>query len=168
MNNSACVRRSAPPDSTRLITGSRLHLAISSARKFLRSVYGVYRAATHGRIVGDDHAFDIGDDADPGDDAGADGELGAPCGQAGQLEEWRIRSAKARYVPRKQSTTSVVPIRVVRTAAGDRERQLSVEFGQQVQLGGAVARAGITSEIYCRPQYGGHGWTLTSTSIGQC
>ena len=43
----------------------------------------VYRATTHRRIIGSDHAFDIGDHADPGDDAGADGELGTPCGQAG-------------------------------------------------------------------------------------
>ncbi len=33
--------RSAPPDSTRLITGSRLALAISPARSDLRSEYGL-------------------------------------------------------------------------------------------------------------------------------
>ena len=85
----------------------------------------VDRAATHGRIVRDDHAFDIGDHADPGDDARADGELGAPCGQAGQFEKWRIPvQQQLDAFPREQSTTSVVPIRVLRTAAGDRERQL--------------------------------------------
>ena len=39
-NRSAWVGRSAPPDSTRLITGSRLMRAISSARSVLRSEYG--------------------------------------------------------------------------------------------------------------------------------
>ena len=39
-NRSACVGRSAPPDSTRFITGSRLTRAISSARRVLRSEYG--------------------------------------------------------------------------------------------------------------------------------
>ena len=36
-NRSSWVGRSAPPDSTRLITGSRLALAISPARSDLRS-----------------------------------------------------------------------------------------------------------------------------------
>ena len=39
-NRSDWVGRSAPPDSTRLINGSRFTRAISSARRFLRSVYG--------------------------------------------------------------------------------------------------------------------------------
>ncbi len=39
-NRSDWVGRSAPPDSTRLITGSRLRRAISSARSDLRSEYG--------------------------------------------------------------------------------------------------------------------------------
>ena len=39
-NRSACDGRSAPPDSTRFITGSRLVRAISSARRPLRSEYG--------------------------------------------------------------------------------------------------------------------------------
>ena len=40
-NISAWVGRSAPPDSTRLTSGSRLVLAISLARSDLRSVYGL-------------------------------------------------------------------------------------------------------------------------------
>jgi hypothetical protein len=39
-NRSAWVGRSAPPDSTRFTTGSRLTRAISSARSVLRSEYG--------------------------------------------------------------------------------------------------------------------------------
>ncbi len=39
-NRSDWLGRSAPPDSTRLITGSRFTRAISSARRDLRSVYG--------------------------------------------------------------------------------------------------------------------------------
>src|SRR3982751_6478855 len=72
-NSSDWVGRSAPPDSPRLITGSRVH-----------------RAAAHRGLVGDQHALDTGDDADTGDHAGADGELGAPCGQRRELEERRV------------------------------------------------------------------------------
>ena len=39
-NRSSWVGRSAPPDSTRLTTGSRLTRAISNARRVLRSEYG--------------------------------------------------------------------------------------------------------------------------------
>jgi hypothetical protein len=42
----------------------------------------------------------------------------------------------------------VVPIRVVLPAAGDRERLLVIEFGEQTQLGGAIAHARFTGEIY--------------------
>ena len=80
-NRSDWVGRSAPPDSTRLMTGSRLRRAISSARRFLRSVYGFIDAAAHGRVVRDQHALDPGHHADAGDDARADRELGPPRGQ---------------------------------------------------------------------------------------
>ena len=40
MNRSAWVGRSAPPDSTRLISGNRFTLAISSARRFFLRVHG--------------------------------------------------------------------------------------------------------------------------------
>ncbi len=39
-NRSSWVGRSAPPDSTRLTTGSRLSRAISNARNVFRSEYG--------------------------------------------------------------------------------------------------------------------------------
>ena len=39
-NVSPCVGRSAPPDSTRLMNGSRFSCATSIARMTLRSVYG--------------------------------------------------------------------------------------------------------------------------------
>jgi hypothetical protein len=51
----------------------------------------IHRAAAHGRVVRDDHALDAGDHPDPGDDAGADGETGAPRGQRGQLQERAVR-----------------------------------------------------------------------------
>src|SRR3546814_15818557 len=41
MNTSFCVGKSAPPDSTREITGRRFCMAISLARKPLRSVHGL-------------------------------------------------------------------------------------------------------------------------------
>ena len=41
MKISFCVGRSAPPDSTRLTSGSRLRSAISDARRLLRNVHGL-------------------------------------------------------------------------------------------------------------------------------
>ena len=41
MNTSFCVGRSAPPDSTRLITGRRFFMATSLSRRILRSVHGL-------------------------------------------------------------------------------------------------------------------------------
>ncbi len=41
MKISLWLGRSAPPDSTRLITGSRLAMAMSLARKVLRRVHGL-------------------------------------------------------------------------------------------------------------------------------
>ena len=41
MKTSFCVGRSAPPDSTREITGSRFSLAIWLARRIFRSVHGL-------------------------------------------------------------------------------------------------------------------------------
>ena len=72
MKISFWVGRSAPPDSTRLITGSRLARAISVARRVFFSVHGLLRAAAHRRVVGGDQALDALDHADAGDDAGAD------------------------------------------------------------------------------------------------
>ena len=59
---SACLGRSAPADSVRLISGSRLVRAISIARSAFATDVGTLRAALDGRVVGDDDALDPADD----------------------------------------------------------------------------------------------------------
>ena len=48
-------------------------------------------AAADRGVVGDQHALDVLDDADAGDDTGADGEVAAPGRQGRQLEERAVR-----------------------------------------------------------------------------
>ena len=64
MKTSFCVGRSAPPDSTREITGSRFCIAMSLRAEALRSVHGLLVPPRTVGIVGDDQAFDALDDAD--------------------------------------------------------------------------------------------------------
>jgi hypothetical protein len=51
---------------------------------------GSERAAQHGRVVGEDHAFDAGDDTDAEDGAAANRVIRAPAGQRGDLEEGAV------------------------------------------------------------------------------
>ena len=87
MNISFCVGRSAPPDSTSEITGSRFCSTISLARNALPQRPRVAGAAPDGRVVGDDHAFDALDHADPDDDARAHLKFAAPRGKRAQFQE---------------------------------------------------------------------------------
>ncbi len=100
MKISFWVGRSAPPDSTRLISGSRFSRAICIGPQRLLQRPRVAGAAADGRVVGDQHALDALDHADAGDHAGADREVAAPRGQRGQLEERAVLGrAAARSAP---------------------------------------------------------------------
>jgi hypothetical protein len=90
MKISFWLGRSAPPDSTRLITGRRLVSAMSEARKILRTVHGLLAPAPHGGVVTDDHALDAFDDTDAGDHAGAHRIVTTPPSQWGELQKRRV------------------------------------------------------------------------------
>ena len=91
MKISAWVGRSAPPDSTRLISGSRLAQRDLAGPLGLLQRVRVDRAAADRRVVGDDHALDALDHADAGDHAGADREVACPTRPARrQLQERRV------------------------------------------------------------------------------
>ena len=95
MKISFWVGRSAPPDSTRLIIGSRFcQRDLAGPQRLLQRVR-VGRAAAHRRVVGDDQALDALDHADAGDHARADRVVGAPGGERRQLEERRVRGRAA-------------------------------------------------------------------------
>ena len=91
MKISFWVGRSAPPDSTRLISGSRLRSAMSDARSALAQRPRVGRAAAHGRVARDQHALGVADHADAGHHAAADREAGPVARQRRQLEERGVR-----------------------------------------------------------------------------
>src|SRR5437870_13627140 len=83
--SSDCARRSAPPDSTRLIRAV-LKRDVHRAEDLLEAV-GVHRPTPDGRVVGDQHGLHTAHDADPGHDAAPDGEIGPIGDQWRQLEE---------------------------------------------------------------------------------
>ena len=131
MKISFCVGRSAPPDSTRPITGSRFCERDLVGAQGLLQRPRVGRAAAHGRVVGDDQALDALDDADAGDDARADVEVGAPGGERRQLEERRVGvEQQLDALAGEQLAALVVPLDVLRAAAGERLGVLGVELGE--------------------------------------
>ena len=152
-NRSDWVGRSAPPDSTRLMTGSRLRRAISRARRFLRSVYGFIDPP---RTVGswrDQHALDPGHHADAGDDARADHELGPPRGQGGQLEQRRVPvDQELDALPGEQPAPVTVPLRVFRAAARAGQLELLVQGGDGRQLPSAVGQVRLAGRVHRRSQ----------------
>ena len=154
MKISFWVGRSAPPDSTSATVGSRFSSAIWEARKIFLTVHGFERAALHRRVVGGDHALDALDHADAGDHAGADGEVGAPAGQRGQLEERDARvDQQLDPLARHQLAAVVVPVDVLLAAAGHRLGVLGVEVGELLEHRLAIGCVGSDgrSVMACTP-----------------
>ena len=86
----ALVGRSAPPDSTRWSSGRRFSWAICIARSALRDGHVVFvPPRTVGSLAMIMHSTPS-IDADAGDHAGADREVGAPRGERRQLEQRRV------------------------------------------------------------------------------
>ena len=139
MKISAWVGRSAPPDSTRLTIGSRLASAISPARWVFFSVYGLTAPPrTVGSFAMIMHG-DALDDADAGDHAGADREVGAPAGHRHQLEERRVAvDQQLDALAGQQLAAGVVAGRVLLAAARRGPGQRGVQLGQPIQHRGAV------------------------------
>ena len=140
MKISFCVGRSAPPDSTSEITGSRLASAMSCARKRLAHGPRVAGAAAHRRVAGRDQALGALDHADPGDDAAADRELGAPRRERRQFQERGVRvQQQLDPLADEQLAPAAVPLGVLRAAAGDRLGLLGRDLGELGQHGFAFA-----------------------------
>src|ERR1700739_2733907 len=69
-NRSACVGRSAPPDSPRVVNRKPVDPRDLQRAQALAQRVRVRRAAADGRVVGADHALDAGDHTDAGHHAG--------------------------------------------------------------------------------------------------
>ena len=118
MKISFCVGRSAPPDSTSEITGSRFSQAISLARSVFFSVHGLLVPPLTVGSLATDHALDALDHADARHHAGADREVGALGGQRRQLEKRRVGvEQQFDAFARGQLAALVVPLDVLLAAA---------------------------------------------------
>ena len=128
MNTSFCVGRSAPPDSTSEITGSRF--CVVGAEAFLQGPR-VAGATAHRRIVGDDEAFDAADHTDAHDGARPDGEVAAPGRERTQLEEGGVLvDEQFDAFASEQFSAFLVPLYVFLTAAEKRLGVLGVDLGE--------------------------------------
>ena len=91
-------------------------------------------AAAHGRVVGDDHALHAGDHTDTADQAGADGEVAAPPGQGGQLQERRTRvDQQGDPFTGEQLAPFGVTGGGLRASTGDRDLELPGELVELLQ-----------------------------------
>ena len=118
------------------------------ARRAFLSVHGLLGAAAHGRVVGGDQALDALDDADAGDDAGADGVVAAPGGQRRQLQERRVGvEEQLDPLAGQQLAAGVVALDVLLAAAGQRLGVLGLELGElpaSIGLRGGRVRVAVS------------------------
>ena len=99
----------------------------------------VHGTAAHGRVVRDDHALHAADHADPGEDAGPDGELAPPGRERGQFQEGGI-PVEQQFQPlaHQQPAALVVPPRVPLAASRPDQVELLLQCRQRLQLDPAV------------------------------
>ena len=150
MKISFWVGRSAPPDSTSEMTGSRFSNAISLARRIFFSVHGLLVPPWTVGSLDDDQALDALDDADADHHAGADREVGAPRGERAQFEERRVGvEEQFDAFAGGQLAARVVPLDVLGAAAGERLGVLGVELGElgRHRLGGAAYASELVSSV---------------------
>ena len=113
-----------------------------------------HRAAAHGRVVGDDHALDALDDADPGEHAGADREVGAPRGERRQLEQRGVGVDEQLDALAAQQLAPLAVAGEVLLAAPDvDERQLAVVLGEQLEEVGPVGLVRLAALVDVVPQH---------------
>ena len=161
MNSSAWAGRSAPPDSTRLMTGRRFCRAMSEARAPLRKEKGFMAPP---RTVGSwarDEALDPLDHADADDRGRPDRVLGAPGGQGAQLEEGGVPvEQELDPLAGQQLAPLLVPGHVALAAAGPGRGQLLVDLVDGLGEG-ALRWPGRLSEfgsmVVARTGMGGRG-----------
>ena len=122
---------------------------VLGAQMFLHR-HRVIRAALHGRVVADDHAFVTRDPAEPGDDAGGgDGiVVHAVCGKLGELEKRRSHiEQRAHSLARQQLAASGMSFPGHGTAAlldlGDTGFQVSHQCGERVAVAHERGTSGV-------------------------
>ncbi len=153
MKISACAGRSAPPDSTRLMIGSRFFAAISPSRLTLLQRDRVDRPAAYGRVVRDHHALDAFDHADAADDRCADRVVGREPGDRAQLQKRRV-PVDEQFDPlaRQQASARVVPGHVLLAAARSGRVQRVVQLSQPLQHRAPVVQIGRSARVDRRTQ----------------
>src|ERR1700733_12785860 len=152
-NSSDWVGRSAPPDSTRLIRGSRLRRAISRSRRLLRSVYGFIDPP---RTVGSDA---ISTHSTP-DTTPTQVTMLAPtansvphAARGGSSSSGEARSSRRSHAsPGQQPAPVTVPLRVFRPAARAGQPELLVQGGDGRQLPSAVGQVRFAGRVHRRSQ----------------
>ncbi len=127
----------------------------------------VHRAAPDGRVVRDDHALDPGNRADAGDHARPDGELGAPRGQRGQLQERAVRvEQQLDPLPGQQPSSVPVPLLVALPATGDGQLELFFQVLYEGELRPPVGLVGLAGRVDVRGQDRHAGFSLPGPGSG--
>ena len=112
------------------------------------------RAAADRRVVGDDHALDVLDDADAGEHAGADREVAAPRGERRQLEQRGVAvDEQLDALAAQQLAALAVALDVLVAAAVVDERQLAVVLGEQLEQVGPVGLVRLAALVDVIPQH---------------
>ena len=108
--------------------------------------------------MGDQYALDPGDDADAGDHTRADGELGAPGRQRGQLEEGRVPvEQQLQPLAGEQPAAVAVPLLVAGAAAGAGQVELLLELLEHREGGAAVGAVRLAGGVLRRAEHGALG-----------
>ena len=136
--------RSAPPDSIRLMIGSRFWAQISMVRPVLSALYGLIAPPlTVGSFAVITHSTP---DTTPiaGDDAAAERELGAPGAERRDLEEGRVAiEQQLDALARHQLAALEVALHVLLAAARAHERELLVQDADLLEEPLAVLAIGL-------------------------
>ena len=139
MKISFWVGRSAPPDSTRATVGSPFSSAICEARKIFLTVHGLLAPPfTDGSLAVIRHSTPSITPM-PVTTLAPTVKSDAPAGQRRQLQERRaLVDQQLDPLARHQLAAVVVPVDVLRPAAGDRLGVLGVEVGELLEHRRAV------------------------------
>ncbi len=158
---SAWRGRSAPPDSVRLIRGSRLDAATSWARRPLATVVGLdVPPRTVGSLALITQTVPS-TSSDAGDQAATQRVLGAPAGQGTQLQEGGVAiHQQVDPLTHQQPTSLAVAGHVPLTAAGEHQSLRGLDLGQAFEHGGAVGLVIRGARIDARRRPPTHAGTL--------
>jgi len=114
---------------------------------------GGERTAQHRRIIGEDHAFDAGDDADADDRAAANGVVRVVRGERTDLEEGAVRVEDVREALAYGELAALGQTLVVGGAsAGFRLVEQPIDLRQLLQHRGPVLDEGVGARIEARSE----------------